>query len=232
MAIYSATEGRLIKPSEACFAPGNELAERLTAAWDAPRNDSGIKRNAIPQFFRNWAPSAWVDLVGGLEVEESAGELAPSAQEQFRRQVSQVLLSFATLGERYEAGRDHSTELQKRPLIDWCKILAKIGVWGDVRGYRLWSTREAGQDGTRLRVAFRQDLFGQVPCGSELAKLGKRKFTELSLRYDVATNKQADGTDLRIQGQRVLELLPDFLAELIGLPQSAEEPRTHAHARE
>jgi hypothetical protein len=230
--IVSATEGE-IKRGDACFAPSMDLVERLKAATDAPRNqDGGLKTNAIPFFFRTWAPVAWTDLLAELKPEESAEEVSDTAQENFRRQVSQVLLSFATLGERYEAGHDRSTEVQKRPLIDWCKILAKIGVWGDIRGYRLWSMREAGQDGAKLRVAFRQTLFGQVPCGAELAKLGKRKFTELCLRYDVATNKQHDGSDLRIQGQRVLELLPDFLAELIGLPQSTEEPRTHAHARE
>src|SRR5207244_3988798 len=52
--LYSAALGRLVKASEACYAPGKELVDKLFAATDAPRSDNGVKRGAIPQFFRTW----------------------------------------------------------------------------------------------------------------------------------------------------------------------------------
>src|SRR5262249_19127289 len=96
--LYSTALGRLVKPAEACYAPGRELVEKLASAIDAPRNDSGVKRGALPQFFRTWAPSAWSDLLDSLSEEESAAEISDPAQEEFRNRVSRALHTLVSFG--------------------------------------------------------------------------------------------------------------------------------------
>lgn len=72
-----------------------------------------------------------------------------------------------------------------------------------MRGYQLWSRL----DGESLKIALRVELFSQAPGGSDLAKLGQRKFAELAGRYDVGSAVKVSGGDVR-----AVELTADFVA--------------------
>ena len=64
--LYSRALGREVRQGEALAGAGKDLIDQLETASDAPRNESGVKRVALPYFFRTWAPSAWVDLLASL----------------------------------------------------------------------------------------------------------------------------------------------------------------------
>ena len=74
------------------------------------------------------------------------------------------------------------------------------------------------------------ELFGQSPGGSDLVRMGQRKFGDLAELYDVGTRVKVSGGDVR-----AVELTSEFLAFLFGQPVTDEEDgRTqgHTHAKE
>lgn len=225
LALYSGRLNRLIKSTEACLAPGKALAEKLTEARDVPRDPEGrAKRNAIPQFFRTWAPSAWFDLVNSLRDEEEAEEVADGAQEQFRAQVISALLSFHSFSYTHrKSDGEERTEVQRRTLLNWCDLWAKPGQWQGIRGMALWARRDKAGS---LRIALHKNLFAQR---SRSIDMTQKRFVQLAENYGVGRR-----TDERPGGSRAIELAPEFLAELMASPQidGLTENSSHARVRE
>jgi putative DNA primase/helicase len=220
-ALYSARLGREVRSSEACFAPGRELAERLLTAWDCPRSETGPKRSATPKLFRDWAPSAWRDLLATLPEEEGAGEIADAACEHFRSRLAGALQTMVALAYTHHGDeRGERTEVQRRSLISWCRLFARGTRWQAVRSYQVCVRR----DGGRLRVALRVGLFGQLHAGADLAGMSPRQFSDLCALYGC-------GTPCKVQGgkARAVELAEDFLAEQLAEPE-ADEPAGEAAA--
>jgi hypothetical protein len=218
LAIYSETLGREVKMSEACCAPGIRLAIVLKGAADVPRvRGGGVDTNALPAFFRTWAPSAWKDMIEKLPDEEAAEVLVDLAEEEFRDRVAAALLTHVNLGKHYD-GKDRSgegTETQRRTLIDWCRIFAKGGKWADIRGYQVWCRREQGSN--KLQVAVRKGLFGQLQGFADMAKLSATKLTQLMERYRIGQG----GNENRVKGARAIVLTDDFLAHLEARPSDS-----------
>ena len=117
---------------EACAAPGIVLAERLATAKDAPklRGSDVVDTNAIPHFFKTWAPSAYKDLLDTLHEESVSEEVVASAEEQFRRRVAATLLTHVTIGHKHERNGHEVTDTERRPLIGWCRLFAKLEAVG------------------------------------------------------------------------------------------------------
>src|SRR5262249_54878898 len=130
--IYSSTRGREVRRTEACFGPPSELIELLAQASDSPRTvvkdeETGqvttwLTRQALPKFFRNWAPTAWQDLISGLQEEEDVNEMVEPAAESFRAQVSAALHHIVALGYTHKDGDprrrhdDHEVQVERRSL--------------------------------------------------------------------------------------------------------------------
>jgi putative DNA primase/helicase len=221
--LYSGSQNRVVKASDACFAPGKELVEKLRAASDAPRSDGRAKRGTLPPLFRKWAPSAWHDLLRDLPEEPDAQECSDFAEEEFRSRVAKALLTLVAMGHEIktrqsetESRPEEKTQVERRSLIDWCKRWAKPGPWKSIRSYCLWTTLSEG----RLRVAMKFELFGQI--NQDWRDLGKHKFARLCERYMVGKASE----ECRPGGCRAIELDPDFIAELeseiAGLPVSRQ----------
>jgi hypothetical protein len=152
-------------------------------------------------------------LLASLPDEESPAEVSDPAMEGFQAKVRAALCALVPLA--YPRGAEKRFEdVQRRPLIDWARIFAKAGRWGDVRGYRLWSRL----DGTpaRLRVALRVELFAQAHVAA-LDRLSQRRFVALCEVYGV-------GQPCRVQGgdQRAVELTAAFVQDLLAGPVTEE----------
>jgi putative DNA primase/helicase len=223
--MHSAALGRDVKMGEACAAPGIKLVQLLTEAVDCPRSNKGPDYDSIPCFFRNWAPSAWKDMLAELPEEEASVEVVASAEDEFRGKVATALFTHASLGYRHQNDNgEWITEVQRRPLIHWCRLFVK-SKWADIRGYQLWCRKD---NDTGFQVALRKELFGQVQGCGDLARISATKFTRLVEAYQV-------GTGERVKGARVVVLAPTFLAYLEERPEadtSADRTETHAGARE
>jgi hypothetical protein len=103
---------------EACAGADEALIDQLAGACDAPRNDAGVKRGALPQFFNTWSRCAWVGLLRTLPEEEEAAELSAPAQEQFRARVAAALHTIVSLGQSYRHGDGELTDVQRCSVID------------------------------------------------------------------------------------------------------------------
>ncbi|HYT95319.1 MAG TPA: hypothetical protein VEL76_41760, partial [Gemmataceae bacterium] len=235
--MYSKRLGRWVSASEACYAPSSELVTQLLFATDAPEGG----KEDIPKHFRDWAKTAWVDLLDKLWEEEIADNPVEKAREEFRKLVREALLKHVVVGYTHrgvhpETGKEvEITDTQRRPLIVWAEMFAgkgkdggerdsdsklTYGRWGDIRGYRLWSRLERGEtegECDRIRVALRVELFAQIPV-RELARMSQSQFTSLAHTYGVGKPVHVRGGDLR-----AVELDPDFLADVLDSPAN-EEP--------
>jgi hypothetical protein len=216
-AIYSARLEREVKPGEACFAPGKALADQLERASDAPIDKHGVARDRIPRFFREWAPSAWRDMVSQAPEEEAAGELADLPAEDFRLAVAEGLYRQVPFGvtkkvKKVVNGRQVEEEHPRqelRSVLDWCGLFARPGNWAKVRSLLVWCRLD---DAGRLNIAVRFELFGQL-AGSRLGRAKQRKFAALAERYEVGTSKEC-----RPGGARAVELRPEFVQNLLDQP--------------
>ena len=203
--IYSGMYGRPVTQREACEAPGIALVNELIVASDAPElkiTSDDIDLTPIISHFRKWAPSAYKDLRDTLPEEGGAEEIIATAEEAFREKVAAALYHHASLARVY--GDSGETRVERRTLLDWCRIFAKTGRWGDVRGYQVWCRR--GDNGS-LQIALRKGLFTQVQGCADLVKLSKTRFTQMAKFYVV-------GTDEVVKKQRAIVLLPEFVAYL------------------
>jgi hypothetical protein len=163
-AIFSDVLGREVRRAEAIAGAPAELIDQLAARAEKPprTGDGEINYNALPRFYREWAPTGWADLLWELPDEEGAAELSGRAGEEFRTRVRAGLLRLVSLGFCHAGAEE--TRVEKRTVIDWCRLFAKPTGWGDVRGHMIWSKREGGV----LRVALRPDVFGQVGGDADL----------------------------------------------------------------
>lgn len=216
-AIFSQRRGRVLRKSEVIGGAPSALIEALGNATEARRDESGkAQRSCLPKVFRDWAATAYADVLDSLPDEEDAPEIANDAAVAFRRKVASAFFAQLTLGEKQDHERDgRKTEIEvqvRHSLIDWCVFFAKPGAWKSIRSYLCWCVR--GTDGS-VRIALRSGLFGQVGP-RELAELTQREFCNLAELYDV-------GTGDRACGQRVVELAADFIAELRIAPNSPAE---------
>jgi hypothetical protein len=198
-AVFSETLGREIKPAEGCFAPDRELVNRLANATDVPKDSNGEPDpKRIPKFYRDWARSAWQQMLKDLLEEAQVPDVVTTAEEEFRRTVANALHEQVTLGRD-----DEDKPPRRESLIDWCCAFAKPGRWRSIRSYLIWCRRGGNN---AVEVAVRVELFNQVRA-RELATLGHRKFAALCELYCV-------GSADRAGGQRAVVLTPEFLAEL------------------
>jgi putative DNA primase/helicase len=239
-AIISATLGREVKAAEATYGADRELLDKLRGAADVPRQSDGTPRgDKLPAFHRDWARSAWAELLKTLPDEDEADEVSESAQEEFRVKVRTALLTLVTLGEVVIADDGSATQTQRRSLIGWCQLFA-AAKWADIRCHRVWTRR-----GVRgLEVALRTELFGQIGRGELVKGLTANRFGRLCEMYGVGTTKQPDGTPVKVCGVRAVLLSPEFLADLLPQPDGPHpgsspppvddmaDSRSHARTRE
>jgi putative DNA primase/helicase len=223
--LFSETLGREVSRAEACYAPPIELVEQLLHASDVPRDDDRkAKRGLVPKFFKTWAPSAWADLLGGLKDEEATGEISRPAGEEFAARVAAALHAIVALG--YHHDGDDLAQVERRSLVEWCWLFAKIGRWETVRSYRVWCTQ---RDGDLLGVALRAELFDQLHR-ADLGRISPYKFGQLAELYGIGRRE-------KVNGVRVVVLAEEFLADVWQKPcrpqiANANSEDAHAHARE
>jgi hypothetical protein len=211
MVMYSGTLCREVKMGEACSAPGITLAELLMSASNAPSGGSDI--NDMPAFFRNWAPSAWKDLLYTLPDEETAEEVIDTAEEDFWRKVAKAFDHHAVLGRTLDTQDGKVTKTERRTLLNWCQLFAKGASWQDIRGYRVWCRID---DAGRLAIALHQRLFGQVLGCAEMERLTPTKFGKLAELYMV-------GQRQKVKGTRAVVLSAAFLDHLQAVPVVEED---------
>jgi putative DNA primase/helicase len=222
--IYSAKLGREVKGGEVQGRPTSVLIERLALASDAPRSkDGSVARDGLPNLYRNWCQVAWGDLLAELPDETESPELVRAAREEFRAKVVAGLKMFVNLGEVHERGKGEATAVERRPLILWAVRFAKSNGprWGDVRGYAIWS--RTGETG--VQVSIRVEVFEQIHYRG-LAGLTHRRFSDLAQMYEVGRPCKVEGGETR-----AVELLAEFLQELLAAPVSEEPGQTDAGSR-
>lgn len=214
-------DGREVPAGEARALAPSKLIDLLAAAVDAPQfKGGGVNRNALPSFFKTWAPTAWADLLAELPDEDEAdiGLAGPTAGVELGRLVREALLKPVVIGKklRGKGGEPGPPEFERRPLIDWCRILAKPGPWRDVRGFKCWfKIREKGGGEIELAVAVRHELFSQTSADRRLMEMGPNTFARRCQRYGVGSSTR----DGRPHGQAAVILAPEFVADLMaGLP--------------
>jgi hypothetical protein len=210
--IYSEALGREVKPTEGCFAPDRTLVGKLATARDAPKDSNGeVDPKRIPKFYRDWARSAWAEVLNGLQEEEDVAEVVQTAEEAFRRAVAVGLHEQATLGREDEAP-------ERRSLIDWAVRFARPGPWKKIRSYLIWCRRET--ETSPAAVAVRVELFGRVRL-SGLSDMSHRTFAALCALYGIGRTEEC-----RAGGQRCVELTPEFLADVRMAPDGAIDELT------
>lgn len=210
-AIHTA-DGSLMQMSEACTLADSKLIAQLADAADAPcYRGGGVNRNALPGFFKNWARTAWADLLSELPDEDEADirTTGPTAGVELRRLVREAMLSSITFGD--VIGHIGVSQVERRPLAGWCEKFAKTGPWRDVRGLKCWSKfLELNGGEIVLCIAIRHELFSQVKADRRLQEMGANKFTRRAQRYGVGTTARSD----RPHGQSAVVLATEFVADL------------------
>jgi hypothetical protein len=210
--------------------PTSEVIARLTAAGAAPtRRDGSPDVDALPRVFRDWLPVAWSDLRRSLRPEGESGEVVGSAEQQFRARLRAVFKTVVALQYAHRQGTEDREQVQRRPVIDWCRQFGRTSRWGDVRGLDVWAKTVGG----RLVVAFRATLIGQL----HVPGWGVVDHEQLSLlcrTYNV-------GSPCRVKGglARAVQLTDEFVADLLDAPaDDADDPNPDTrtanprHARE
>lgn len=208
--IYSLVRRQEYRKADVIGGCPEQYLDRLVGAVDAPRDDKGEPDpTRFPAAWKKWAPFAYETLLDQLEDEDEAAEVATSAAEEFRARVAAAFHSLHTMAEVHEKGKEAITE--RRQVIEWASLYGEGFSWNQVRSLLLWSKR----DKARWRVAFRAELFGQLPGHQYLAGLGHRKFSGLAVRYEVALAKEDPrARDTTGKQWRLLELAPEFLEAL------------------
>jgi hypothetical protein len=228
-------DGREVPMGEACAVANSNLINRLEFASDAPTigKTQVVNRGALPGFFRTWGKVSWGDLMLELPDEDTAelGENAP-ARDEFRRLVASALLTEVVLGTAIRGkGDDHAvTEVERRPLIDWCRRFAKTGTWRDIRGKRCWCRVKdvagpaEGEIQTQMQVAIRHEVFSQLRADRRLCEMGSNIFTRRAAKYGVGKSGERKN---RPHGWSAIVLDAEFVAELTDqLPEDDDNNET------
>ena len=216
-------DGADVPMGVACALPDSDLIERLATTTDAPRtSESHVKRHALPGFFKNWAKVAWGDLLKSLPDEDNAPRGAEGlVKEEFRRLVREAMLTEVVLGDIVRQP-NAATQIERRSLISWCQLFAKIGPWKSIRSKLCWcKLKELPGGELVLMVAIRHELFSQLRADRRLCDIGTKKFTLRASRYGVGESTRNN----RPEGQAGVVLANEFVADLTSsLP--ADEPPT------
>ena len=104
---------------------------------------------------------------------------------EFRRMVSEVLLSQLTLGEvQQDLG---GTITQRRSVLNWCQMIAvKPGRWQQLRSFHVWFRCTSPTPGElRLDVAIQQSAFAALGADRELRWMTADTFARRARRYRV-----------------------------------------------
>ncbi len=227
--VWSRTLARIVDLREASGGPATPLLTQLLTASDCPRDREGAPSK--PGVLREWHRHlrvAWADLLASLPDELAAAEVDAAAEDELRRQLAALLGRVVSIGQRVTDGRD--TDIQARSLLDCCLAWAVPGCWGKIRSYWLWCRLDGNQAvptdrhqaqaerRRRLRVALRIELAGQLGI-HPLMDWPARRLTELCEYYGI-------GAAVRIGNGRcrAVELAREYLADLLGDPQTDREP--------
>jgi hypothetical protein len=212
--IWSSTIGREVRRSEAISGAQTQLVDALANAIEVKRGEDGqAVRSTIPKVYRDWAPTAWADLLASLDEEAETAEIVELAAEQFR---ALVAVGLNTLVQLTEPLKDHEEKtIQRRSLIEWCRLFAKDGRWKSIRSFLIWCRRDANK---QLQVAVRVGLFapGQA-YQRQLAEMSHYEFSEKCKLYGVGS-PESDGQRARAGGQAVVVLSPEYVRERFSEP--------------
>jgi hypothetical protein len=232
-AIYSETQQREITPTEGCFAPDRELLEKLGLAVNAPKDGKGIvDPDRLPKFFLTWCKPAWQEMLQALREETAADEIVAPAQEDFVAKLSAALHTLVTHGHHRtdDASGVKENVIERRSLLDWCKLFAKPGKWEQIRSLQLWCRKDQED---KLQIALRLELFSSGQAHHrDLAGLKQYGFGQLCERYGVGV---VNGDQGRIDGKRVVVLTRSFIDGLLAIPvvtDNGELPFEAAAGRE
>jgi putative DNA primase/helicase len=239
--IWSTAMQAEVRRSEALarVADSALIARLVAEAQEMPRGDQGEpKRAAAPKVCRDWAPTAWADLLAGLEDESNAEELDATAEADFQRRLSAALTKLVPLALKGK-GADRESERELRSVLHWCLMFAKAGRWAQIRSYYVWcrldgppAEQDTADRHAALRVAVRPELFGPGQLGlRDLADMGQDRLADLCERYQLGRRCRAGRG-----GNHAIELEPDFLRGLLESPEPADGDGvtggSRAHARE
>lgn len=216
MALVTAN-GETVSRQDACAAAPTALIELLKTASNAPEyKGGGVNYDALPPFFKKWAPTAWADMMGTLpeEIGAETDDRSP-VRDQFRQLVRELFFTQVTLGESLAGGE--VTHAERRSLISWCSRFAQPGPWRDIRSLVCWTKYRQPKEGElELRVAFRHELVSQLHAGPYLRSLGPTRFALLCRKYAVGAIDRDD----RPHGRHAVILDAEFLQGLIcGMPR-------------
>jgi putative DNA primase/helicase len=209
-------DGSELPMNLACAGSDSDLIEALKGATDAPKYQGGtVKEGALPGFFRNWSRVSYGDLLKGLPDEDDAPDAAVAeTKELFHRLIRDAMFSEFTTTYKH---RDPMTRLKedqtdRRSVIGWCKLLAKVGPWKEIRSKQCWARLvDRGRGEVQLRVAIRHGLMAQVKADRRLTELKPTTFFSRAERYGVG---KKGGQGDRPHGHWALILDDKFVAEL------------------
>jgi hypothetical protein len=223
-------DGDDVKMAVAISVTNDQLIEALSKATDAPRTQEGVKWGSLPRFFSTWAKTAWGNLLDSLPDEDNAELGADSPPgDKFRQMVRDALLRPWNCGTVVRGrAQDHHNEpvqVERRPVISWCRRFAELGEWDDLRGLKIWFKEQDRGDGhVKLMVALRHEVFGQIGgVDRRLTGMPPKKFARRAAKHGVG---QSGGEDHRPQGNRAIVLSGEFLDDLLGgMPDEPMAPQ-------
>jgi hypothetical protein len=187
---------------QVCQALTTDIIPALMDAKDFPWDKHGPDRSKVPSIYRQWAPFAWADLLQSLPEEpDTGGEISGGAEEEFQGIVTAALMSIEGFAHTFRDVNSEKTEVQRRSLLDWCRLFAKPGPWQSVRSLSIWCRR--GDDGD-VQIALHQRLFGQI---RRPMPHSHRKFAALCESYGI-------GVAGRTSRSAFVELAQAFLTDL------------------
>jgi hypothetical protein len=195
---------------QVAVVPDSKIIARLAAASDAPKDKHGVNVDALPAFFKKWAPVAWGDLRGELTDETQAllADDAP-ARETFVRLVREAMFTQITFGD--VIGRQGVVQTERRSLIGWCQKFAKLGPWRDIRSLACWTRLTEPTAGEMLlHVAIRHELFAQMAADKRLREMGATMFARLAGKYGIGASTEKD----RPHGRRAIVLDQALVADM------------------
>jgi hypothetical protein len=227
--VYADALGQHLDERTAGRGPPTPLLRCLLTASDCPRDRQGKPSEAgLLHVWKQHLAIAWADLLAMLPEEAACAEIAAGGEDELRRRLAALLGRVVTIGRRMEGGKE--MDVQARSLLDCALAWAVPGIWGRIRSYWLWSRLEgseplpadhvlaAPERRRRLRVALRIELAGQLGV-RPLCDWRAAHLTEMVEHYGL-------GHAIRLGGRRrrAIELTPDYLADLLGDPESDREP--------